>query len=174
MSTKTERNIHWKNFKANRPNWATQIRNHQGVKNLSNDVVAEAGDGWTNREGQDEPYPQNYVGDIRDAIAWVQKVAAQYPDSPFSQWAATSDQLKAAPSNTPRQAKVNRSGQTQDPLVYPANSESSNAGSRKTITSDELSNPNASQLAKLEAKAKQLLAGADKLLSSHITQVDKL
>ena len=53
--------------------------------------------------------------------------------------ASTMQKLVELPGNLPvPKATVNRIGQTQAPVSYPANSESSKAGPRKTITAAEL------------------------------------
>jgi len=127
------------------------VHHQSGYLGLS----ADPGDGRQNRVGVPQQYPQDYVGNAAEAIAYVQWVSDNYPDD-FARWAAGSDILQKADSVTsPRKAAVNRSGQTNDPFVYPANAESSQPGIRKTITTDELSS-NVEQLKRLEESAKGL------------------
>jgi hypothetical protein len=119
---------------------------------------ADPGDGRQNQVGVTEQFPQGDAGDIAQALAYVQQVAEQYPDD-FCRWAATSDILQKADSGASvRKAGINRSGQTRDPLVYPANAESSQSGVRKTITTDELSN---------DEQLKRLVASAEDLIQQH-------
>ena len=110
-----------------------QIVNHQsGYLNL------DVGEGRLPRVGEPEQYPQDYVGDVATAISYVQKIAETYPDE-FAQWAATSDILQKADSGAAvRKATVNRSGQTSDPVNYPANAIGSTPGSGKTVLTSEL------------------------------------
>jgi hypothetical protein len=112
------------------------------------------GDGRQNRVGQPEEFPQDDEQTIAQAISYVQKISEQYPDA-FAKWASTSDILKNVSGDSVRKATVNRSGQTSDPVSYPANSESSLPGIRKTITTDELSN---------DAQLKRLVASAEDLI----------
>jgi hypothetical protein len=129
-----------------------KIVNHQsGYLNL------DVGEGRLPRVGVEGQYPQNDAGDIAEAIAYVQQIAEKYPDD-FAKWAAGSNVLNKVDGDSVRKATVNRSGQTQDPLVYPANAESSKSGSRKTITTDELSN---------DAQLKRLVASAEDLIAQH-------
>jgi len=109
-----------------------QIVNHQsGYLNL------EAGEGRLPRVGEPEQYPQDYVGDVAEAIAYIQKVAETYPDE-FAQWAAGANILQKVNGDAVRKAAVNRSGQTQDPVSYSANAISSTAGAGKTVLTSEL------------------------------------
>ena len=127
------------------------------VSHQSGYLGLDVGEGRVNRVGVPEQYPQGDAGDIASALAYVQQIAEQYPDD-FCRWAATSDVLNKADSNSsPRKASINRSGQTQSPVSYPANSESSLPGIRKTITTDELSNSNADQLKRLVDSANDLI-----------------
>ena len=114
-------------------NAGQQIVNHQsGYLNL------EAGEGRLPRVGEPEQYPQSYVGNAAEAIAYVQWVAENYPDD-FARWASTSDILQKADSGAAvRKATVNRSGQTQDPVSYPANAIGSTPGSGKSVLTSEL------------------------------------
>ena len=130
-----------------------QIVNHQsGYLNL------EAGEGRLPRVGEPEQYPQDYVGDVATAISYVQKVAETYPDE-FAEWAATSDILQKADSgDSVRKAGINRSGQTQDPVSYPANAISSTAGAGKTVLTSELSN---------DEQLKRLVDSANDLFEQH-------
>jgi len=114
-------------------NAGQQIVNHQsGYLNL------EAGEGRLPRVGEPEQYPQSYVGNAAEAIAYVQWVAENYPDD-FARWASTSDILQKADSGAAvRKATVNRSGQTQYPVSYPANAIGSTPGSGKTVLTSEL------------------------------------
>jgi hypothetical protein len=133
-----------------------------------------AGEGRQNRVGVPEQYPQNDVGDIASALAYVQKVAETYPDD-FARWAAGSDILKKADSGAARQAKVNRSGQTQDPVSYPYNAISSTPGPGKTVLTSELSNDE--QLKRLVDSAKDLFEQhrmAEGHLKAKILHVSKL
>ena len=114
-------------------NAGQQIVNHQsGYLNL------EAGEGRLPRVGEPEQYPQSYVGNAAEAIAYVQWVSENYPDD-FARWASTSDILPKADSGAAvRRATVNRSGQTQDPVSYPANAIGSTPGSGKAVLTSEL------------------------------------
>jgi hypothetical protein len=148
----------------------TMVHHQSGYLGLN----ADAGEGRVNRVGQPKELPQGDVGDVASALAYVQKVAELHPDD-FSRWAPTSDILKKVSGDSVRKVNVNRSGQTQNPLVYPANAESSQAGSRKTITTDELSH--AEQLKRLEDSAKDLFEQhrmAEGHLKARILHVSKL
>ena len=99
---------------------------------------ANPGEGRVNRVGQPEQYPQSYVGNAAEAIAYVQWVAENYPDD-FARWASTSDILQKADSGAAvRKATVNRSGQTSGPVSYPVNAIGSTPGSGKTVLTSEL------------------------------------
>jgi hypothetical protein len=98
----------------------------------------DVGEGRLPRVGEPEQYPQSYVGNAAEAIAYVQWVAENYPDD-FARWASTSDILQKADSGAAvRKATVNRSGQTQYPVSYPANAIGSTPGSGKTVLTSEL------------------------------------
>jgi hypothetical protein len=144
------------------------------VSHQSGYLNLDVGEGRLPRVGEPEQYPQDYVGDVTEAIAYVQRIAETYPDE-FAQWAAGSDILNKVGGNSVRKAGINRGGQTQDSLVYPANAESSQSGSRKTITTDELSND--VQLKRLVDSAKELLEQhrmAEGHLKAKILHVSKL
>jgi hypothetical protein len=144
------------------------------VSHQSGYLGLDVGDGRQNRVGVPEEFPQDDEQTIAQAIAYVQKVADAYPDD-FARWAATSDILNKVGGDSVRKAGINRSGQTRDPLVYPANAESSQPGSRKTITTDELSN--VEQLKRLEDSAKDLFEEhrmAEGHLRAKILHVSKL
>ena len=148
----------------------TMVHHQSGYLGLN----ADAGEGRVNRVGQPEELPQGDVGDVASALAYVQKVAELHPDD-FSRWAATSDILKKVSGDSVRKVNVNRSGQTQNPLVYPANAESSQSGSRKTIATDEFSNDE--QLKRLVDSAKDLFEQhrrAEGHLKARILHVSKL
>jgi hypothetical protein len=128
------------------------IVNHQsGYLNL------DVGEGRLPRVGVEEQFPQGDVGDVTSALAYVQKVAETYPDE-FAQWAAGANILNKVDGDSVRKATVNRSGQTQDPVSYPANSISSTAGAGKTVLTSELSN---------EEQLKRLVASAEDLIAQH-------
>jgi hypothetical protein len=134
-------------------NMGQRIVNHQSGY-LGLDVV---GEGPVNRVGQEEQFPQGDAGDIAQALAYVQQIAETNPDD-FARWAATSDILKKADSGaTVREANVNRSGQTSDPVHYPYNADSSTPGAGKSVLTSELSDSNAEQLKRLEDSAKDLV-----------------
>jgi hypothetical protein len=129
------------------------IVNHQsGYLNL------DVGEGRLPRVGVEEQFPQSDVGDVTRALAYVQKVAETYPDE-FAQWAAGADILQKADSgDVVRKATVNRSGQTQSPVSYPANTIGSAAGAGKTVLTSELSN---------DEKLKRLVDSAEDLFQQH-------
>ena len=81
----------------------------------------------------------------------MQKVADAYPDD-FARWPATSDILNKVSGDSVRKANVNRSGQTQDPVSYPANTIGQTAGAGKTVMTSEL---------------KRLVDSAEELLAQH-------
>ena len=62
-------------------------KGHKIVNHQSGHLNLDAGEGRLPRVGEPEQYPQDYVGDVAEAIAYVQKVAETYPDE-FAQWAA--------------------------------------------------------------------------------------
>jgi hypothetical protein len=66
--------------------------------------------------------------------------------------------LNKVDGDSVRKGTINRSGQTQDPLSYPANAISSTAGAGKTVLTSELSN---------EAKLKQSEESAKDLFEQH-------
>jgi hypothetical protein len=146
-----------------------QIVNHQsGYLNL------EAGEGRLPRVGEPEQYPLDYVGDVAEAISYVQKVAEQYPDA-FAKWAAGSNVLNKVDGDSVRKGTVNRSGQTQDPVSYPANAIGSTAGAGKTVLTSELSNDE--QLRRLVDSANDLFEQhrmAEGHLKAKILHVSKL
>ena len=151
-----------------------QIVNHQsGYLNL------EAGEGRLPRVGEPEQYPQSYVGNAAEAIAYVQWVAENYPDD-FARWASTSDILQKADSGASVcKATINRSGQTQDPVIYPANAIGSTPGSGKSVWTKDLNsgNPNEAQLKRLVEGAEELLQQArmhEGHLRAKILHVSKL
>lgn len=120
------------------------------------------------RVGVEEQFPQGDAGDIAEAISYVQRVAEQYPDD-FAKWAATSNALNRVDGDGVRKATINRSGQTQDPVSYPANAISSTAGAGKTVMTSDLS--------KLVADAENLLFQArmhEGHLKAKILHVSKL
>ena len=139
------------------------IVNHQsGFLNL------EVGEGRLPRVGVPEEFPQGDEQSIAEAISCVQKIAEKYPDD-FARWAAGSDILKKADGDSVRKATVNRSGQTQNPISYPANQISSTPGAGKTVMTSELS--------KLVADAENLLFQArmaEGHLKAKILHVSKL
>jgi hypothetical protein len=137
--------------------WRFRCLLQQIVSHQSGYLGLEVGDGRQNRVGVEEKYPQGDAGDIAQALAYVQKIAKDYPDD-FARWAATSDVLKKVTGDSVRKATVNRSGQTQDPVFYPANAISSTAGAGKTVLTSELSN---------DAQLKRLVASAEELLAQH-------
>jgi hypothetical protein len=105
-----------------------KIVNHQ-----SGYLGVEVGDGRQNRVGVPEAFPQGDIGDVASALAYVQRVAETYPDD-FARWAAGSDILQEADSGANvRKATVNRSGQTNNPVHYPYNADSSTPGAGKTV-----------------------------------------
>jgi hypothetical protein len=141
-----------------------KIVNHQ-----SGYLGLDAGEGRLPRVGVPEEFPQGDAGDIAEAISYVQKIAEQYPDD-FAKWAATSDILnKVGDGDSVRKATINRSGQTQDPVTYPANQISSTPGAGKTVMTSDLS--------KLVADAENLLFQArmhEDHLKAKILHVSKL
>ena len=146
-----------------------QIVNHQsGFLNL------DVGEGRLPRQGVEEQYPQGDAGDVTSALAYVQQIAETYPDD-FCRWVAASDILNKVSGDSVRKAGINRSGQTQDPVSYPANAISSTAGAGKTVLTSELSN--AEQLKRLEDSAKDLFEQhrmAEGHLKARILHVSKL
>jgi hypothetical protein len=122
-----------------------RITNHQSGWT---EEFGAIGEGRLPRVGVEEQFPQGEAGDIAQALAYVQKIAAQYPDE-FAQWAAGANILQKADSGSSRKASVNRSGQTQDPVSYPANAISSTPGPGRTVMTSDLS--------KLVADAENLL-----------------
>jgi hypothetical protein len=133
-------------------------KGHKIVNHQSGYLNLDVGEGRLPRVGEPEQYPQDYVGDVATAISYVQKVAETYPDE-FAEWAATSDILQKADSgDSVRKAGINRSGQTQDPVSYPANAISSTAGAGKTVLTSELSN---------DEQLKRLVDSANDLFEQH-------
>ena len=125
------------------------------VSHQSGYLGLDVGEGRVNRVGVPEEFPQ---GDIAQALAYVQQVAEKYPDD-FCRWAATSDVLNKVDSDAAaRQAKVNRSGQTSDPVNYPYNAISSLPGPGKSVLTSELSN---------DEQLKRLVASAEDLFQQH-------
>ena len=128
------------------------------VSHQSGYLGLDVGEGRQNRVGVPEEFPQDDEQTIAQAISYVQKVAENYPDA-FAKWAAASNILNKVDSgSSARQAKVNRSGQTSDPVSYPYNAISSTAGAGKTVLTSELSN---------DAQLKRLVEGAEELLAQH-------
>jgi hypothetical protein len=129
-----------------------QIVNHQsGYLNL------DVGEGRLPRQGVEEHFPQGDAGDVTSALAYVQQIAETYPDD-FCRWAATSDILNKVDGDSVRKGTINRSGQTQDPVSYPANAISSTAGAGKTVLTSELSN---------DEQLKRLVDSANDLFEQH-------
>ena len=92
-----------------------------------------------NRQGVPEDFPQGDEQSIAEAISYVQKIPEQYPDK-FAKWAATSNILnKVGNGDSVRKATVNRNGQTEHPVAYPANTISSTPGAGKTVMTSDLS-----------------------------------
>jgi hypothetical protein len=147
------------------------------VSHQSGYLGLEVGDGRVNRVGVPEEFPQGDAGDVTQALAYVQQIAERYPDE-FARWAATSDILKMADSGVNvRKATVNRSGQTSDPVSYPANAIGSTPGAGKSVWTKDLSNPNGEQLKRLVEGAEELLAQhrmAEGHLKARILHVSKL
>ena len=109
-----------------------KIVNHQsGYLNL------DVGEGRLPRVGVEEQFPQGDEQSIAEAISYVQKVAELYPDA-FAKWAAGSNVLNKVDGDSVRKGTVNRSGQTQDPVSYPANAIGSTAGAGKSVLTSEL------------------------------------
>ena len=76
------------------------------VSHQSGYLGLEVGDGRQNRVGVEEAYPQGDAGDIAQALAYVQQIAETYPYD-FARWAATSDILQKADSDSsPRKATI--------------------------------------------------------------------
>jgi hypothetical protein len=117
----------------------------------------DVGEGRVPRVGVTEQFPQGDAGDVTSALAYVQQVAETYPDD-FARWAATSNILNKVGGDV-RKATVNRSGQTSDPVSYPANTIGSTPGAGKSVWTKDLNtgNPN-------EAQLKRLVEGAEELL----------
>jgi len=135
-----------------------KIVNHQsGYLNL------DVGEGRLPRVGVEEQFPQGDEQSIAEAISYVQKIAEQYPDD-FAKWAATSNVLNKVDNSgdTVRKGTINRSGQTQDPVSYPANTIGSTARAGKSVWTKDLNtgNPNEAQLKRLVEGAEELLAQA--------------
>jgi hypothetical protein len=129
-----------------------KIVNHQsGYLNL------DVGEGRLPRVGVEEQFPQGDEQSIAEAISYVQKVAEQYPDA-FAKWAAGSNVLNKVDGDSVRKGTVNRSGQTQDPVSYPANAIGSTAGAGKTVLTSELSN---------DEQLKRLVDSANDLFEQH-------
>jgi hypothetical protein len=124
-----------------------------------------------------EQFPQGDAGDIAQALAYVQQVAEQYPDD-FCRWASTSDVLNKVSGDSVRKANINRSGQTSDPVSYPANAIGSTPGAGKSVWTKDLNNTgNEAQLKRLVEGAEELLAEArmhDCHLKAKILHVSKL
>src|ERR1700756_995651 len=111
-----------------------QIVNHQsGFLNL------DVGEGRLPRQGVEEQYPQGDAGDVTSALAYVQQIAETYPDD-FCRWVATSDILNKVDGDSVRKGTINRSGQTQDPVSYPANAIGSTPGAGKSVWTKDLDN----------------------------------
>ena len=142
-----------------------KIVNHQ-----SGYLGLDVGEGRVNRVGVPEQFPQGGAGDITQALAYVQAISEAYPDD-FCRWAATSNILNKVDNSggTVRKGTINRSGQTQDPVSYPANQISSTPGAGKTVMTTDLS--------KLVADAENLLFQArmhEGRLKAKILHVSKL
>jgi hypothetical protein len=129
-----------------------KIVNHQ-----SGYLGLEVGEGRVNRVGVPEQFPQGDAGDIAQALAYVQHVAETYPDD-FCRWAATSDILNKVDGDSVRKGTINRSGQTQDPVNYPANATGSTPGAGKSVWTKDLSKTGN------EAQLKRLVEGAEEWL----------
>jgi hypothetical protein len=131
------------------------------VHHQSGYLGLDVGEGRVNRVGQPEEFPQGDEQSIAEAISYVQKIAEQYPDD-FCRWAATSDiPQKADSGNAVRKANINRSGQTSDPVSYPANAIGSTPGAGKSVWTKDLDNTGN------EAQLKRLVEGAEELLAQH-------
>jgi len=140
-----------------------KIVNHQ-----SGYLGLDIGEGRLPRVGVEEQFPQGDEQSIAEAIGYVQNIAEQYPDD-FVKWAATSNILDKVDGGDVRKAGINRSGQTQDPVSYPANQISSTPGAGKTVMTSDLS--------KLVADAEHLLFQArmhEGHLKAKILHVSKL
>jgi hypothetical protein len=127
------------------------------VSHQSGYLGLDVGEGRVNRVGTPEEFPQGDAGDIAQALAYVQKVSEQYPDD-FAKWAATSDILNKVDGDSVRKGTINRSGQTQDPVSYPANAIGSTPGAGKSVWTKDLGNTGN------EAQLKRLVEGAEELL----------
>jgi hypothetical protein len=151
-----------------------KIVNHQ-----SGYLGLDVGEGRVPRVGVEEQFPQGDADDIAQALAYVQQVAENYPDD-FARWASTSDILQKADSGASvRKATVNRSGQTSDPVSYPANAIGSTPGGGKSVWTKDLNsgNPNEAQLKRLVEGAEELLQQArmhEGHLRAKILHVSKL
>jgi hypothetical protein len=149
----------------------TMVHHQSGYLNL------DVGEGRQNRVGQPEEFPQDDEQTIAQAISYVQKVAENYPDA-FAKWAAASNILNKVSGDTVRKATVNRSGQTSDPVSYPANAIGSTPGAGKSAWTKDLSNTgNEAQLKRLVEGAEELLAQArmhEGHLRAKILHVSKL
>jgi hypothetical protein len=131
------------------------------VSHQSGYLGLDVGEGRVNRVGVPEDFPQGDAGDIAQALAYVQQVAEIYPDD-FCRWAATSDILNKVDGDSVRKAGINRSGQTQDPVSYPANAIGSTPGAGKSVWTKDLDNSiDASKQAQLD----RLVEGAEQLLA---------
>jgi hypothetical protein len=151
------------NFQERRYELLTDKFNKMGQKIVSHQsgfLNLNVGEGRLPRVGVEEQFPQGDEQSIAEAISYVQRISEQYPDE-FAQWAAGANILNKVDGEgaSVRKATVNRSGQTSDPINYPANTIGSTAGTGKSVWTKDLNtgHPN-------EAQLKRLIEGAEELL----------
>src|ERR1700678_3411390 len=96
------------------------------------------------REGQDLAWKTNVSEALADIYRAIENIGENRSVDDgtidgLNLLASTMQKLVELPGNLPvPKAGVNRSGQTQAPVFYPANAESSKAGPRRTVTAEQL------------------------------------